>query len=165
VLAFVSIEHDVATLPGMAAKKPLQDEERAPVDPEPTHAGGIVTRETPKGIRYLLVRARHDPMQWVLPKGHIDPGETAEQAALREVREEAGIAATIATFVGTSEYDFASAHLRVAFYLMRFAREVPAEEERTIAWMSLESALVSTPFANVRELLMRAHSMRASGSG
>jgi len=127
-----------------------------------THAGGIVTRETPKGVRYLLVRARRDPMQWVLPKGHIDPGETAEEAALREVREESGVEATIVSFVGTIEYDFGGEHCRVGFYLMRFAREVPADEEREIAWMSFESALVSTPFADVRGLLMRAHAMRGA---
>jgi 8-oxo-dGTP pyrophosphatase MutT (NUDIX family) len=148
----------------MSAKQPSQDGERASSDARLTHAGGIVTRDTPKGVRYLLVRARRDPMQWVLPKGHIDPGETAEQAALREVREEAGIEAMIVTFVGTSAYDLAREHCRVGFYLMRFAREVPAEEERGIAWMSLESALVSTPFADIRELLLRANSMRASGS-
>lgn len=129
---------------------------------ELTHAGGIVTRETPKGLRYLLVRARRDPTQWVLPKGHIDPGETAEEAALREVREESGVEATVASFVGTSEYEFAGERCRVGFYRMRFVREVPADEDREIAWMSFESTLVSLPFAGTRDLLLRAHSMRAT---
>jgi mutator protein MutT len=124
-----------------------------------THAGGIVTRDTAQGVRYLVVRARRDPTQWVLPKGHIDPGETAEQAAVREVREEAGVEAQIVALTGTTEYVFAGEHCRIALYLMRFVREVPADEEREVSWMSLESALESVRFADVRDLLLSASSM------
>jgi 8-oxo-dGTP pyrophosphatase MutT (NUDIX family) len=144
----------------VSASKPASDSSDRPLKDDLTHAGGIVTRDTPQGVIYLLVRARRDPTQWVLPKGHIDPGETAEQAALREVREEAGVEAAIVAFVGTSEYDFAGEHCRVGFYLMRFVREVAADEERELAWKSIESAFRSTPFADVRELLGRAHGMR-----
>jgi 8-oxo-dGTP pyrophosphatase MutT (NUDIX family) len=56
-----------------------------------THAGGIVFQETEEERLYLLVRPRLSGNEWVFPKGHIEPGESPEQAALREVREEAGV--------------------------------------------------------------------------
>ena len=52
-----------------------------------THAGGIVYRDVGSGPEYLIVRARRDPSAWVLPKGHIERGETAEEAAVRDNRD------------------------------------------------------------------------------
>ena len=43
---------------------------------------------------------------WVLPKGTVEPGETYEQTALREVREESGVRASIVKYVGKSQYNF-----------------------------------------------------------
>ena len=56
-------------------------------------AGGVIVKEGKEGPKYLLLRQklRDGREQWVCPKGHIDPGETAEQAARREVYEEAGL--------------------------------------------------------------------------
>ena len=56
-------------------------------------AGGIVTRRSDECVEFLLlkqIRAGGE-VQWVMPKGHIEKGETSEGAAIREVREEAGI--------------------------------------------------------------------------
>lgn len=39
----------------------------------------------------LLVTAKRNPKRWIFPKGHVEKGETAEEAALREAREEAGV--------------------------------------------------------------------------
>jgi 8-oxo-dGTP diphosphatase len=53
-------------------------------------SGGVVYRRTPQGYDVAVVnRARHT--DWSLPKGHIEKGETREQAALREVKEETGL--------------------------------------------------------------------------
>jgi mutator protein MutT len=127
-----------------------------------THAGGIVKRDSPKGPLYLMVRARKNPMEWVLPKGHIEPGERPEAAAVREVREESGVEATIVSPLGTMEYDFGGEHCRVGIYLMRFVREGPSQEGRIVAWHAIESALVSSPFPEVHALLMRANATRVS---
>lgn len=53
-------------------------------------AGGIIVRTDSNGAKeiYLIHRPRHD--DWSLPKGHIDEGESHEQAALREIEEETG---------------------------------------------------------------------------
>jgi 8-oxo-dGTP pyrophosphatase MutT (NUDIX family) len=54
-----------------------------------TSSGGVVFRRGDSTIDFLLIR---DPYaNWVLPKGHIEGGETPEQAALREVEEETGL--------------------------------------------------------------------------
>ena len=52
-------------------------------------AGGIVFKRDPDAVRYLLVKDRFG--RWTFPKGHIEAGENAEEAALREVAEETGI--------------------------------------------------------------------------
>jgi len=66
-------------------KKPSIDE----VVREPT-AGGIVYRRNKKGdVEILLIQDAKD--RWTIPKGHIEEGETAQETALREIGEEAGI--------------------------------------------------------------------------
>ena len=50
-------------------------------------AGGVTLRKTQRGLEVVLISVG-DPPRWQLPKGLVDPGETPEVAALREVREE-----------------------------------------------------------------------------
>ena len=56
-------------------------------------AGGVIVKNGEKEPKYLLLlqKLRDGRLQWVCPKGHIDPGETAEEAARREIYEEAGL--------------------------------------------------------------------------
>jgi 8-oxo-dGTP pyrophosphatase MutT (NUDIX family) len=124
-----------------------------------THAGGIVYRRTDRGPEYLIVRARRDPTAWVLPKGHIEPGETPEAAAVREVEEEAGCVATIVAPLG--RLVFGSVHTRI--YLMRFEREVGSDEGRELFWGSAEEAGKRLSFEDTRALLARAHARVTAG--
>ena len=55
--------------------------------PFPTHAGGIVYRMNRDAPEFLLVTARSPRLEWVYPKGRIEPGEDPAAAALREVEE------------------------------------------------------------------------------
>ena len=56
----------------------------------PKRAGGVVVvRDTPNGVRYLLLRAYRN---WDLPKGRLEAGESPFEAAVRETREETGLA-------------------------------------------------------------------------
>ena len=70
-----------------------------------THAGGVVYRGDGAARRVLLVRAKPAPHDWVLPKGHLERGETPEETARREVREEAGVDAEPLRYAGTIEFD------------------------------------------------------------
>ena len=66
-------------------------------------AGGIVYRRGGEGIDVVLVyRTRHD--DWSIPKGHIEEGESREQAALREIKEETGLDARILHPLGEANY-------------------------------------------------------------
>jgi diadenosine hexaphosphate hydrolase (ATP-forming) len=118
-----------------------------------THAGGIVYRQSERGPEYLIVRARRDPTAWVFPKGHIEPGETAEAAAVREVAEEAGCAARVVAMLGQLVFG----DVRTRVYLMQFEREAGAGEGRELFWGTAEEAGKRLTFADARALLELAH--------
>jgi len=124
--------------------------------PEFSHAGGVVVRSDTGAHRFLLVQASRNPNHWVLPKGHIDPGETAEQAAVREVREETGVVAEIVSELGVDSYSLPHEEVRALYYRMRFAGEVPADEERALHWLEFPQALGTLSFARSRALLEQA---------
>jgi len=121
-----------------------------------THAGGVVFRgETDR--RVLLVRAKPAPHDWVLPKGHIERGETPEETARREVIEEAGVDAEPLRFAGTLEFDTPNGkHVRSAFFLMRFVKSVTPHEQREIRWATINEALRLVQFDDTRALIENA---------
>jgi len=71
----------------------------------------------------LLALERYNKV-WLFPKGHIDPGETAPEAALREVKEESGLAARIIERLGQSSYSFL---------------ESGTEHFKTVEWFLMEA--------------------------
>ncbi|MGI8811298.1 MAG: NUDIX hydrolase [Pyrinomonadaceae bacterium] len=90
-------------------------------------AGGFAFRKQGSAVEAVLIKTSEEG-RWQLPKGIIDPGETPEQAALREVREEAGIECEILEKIATIEYWFYASydgerkryHKHVHFYLMKY---------------------------------------------
>ncbi len=75
-------------------------------------AGGVVYRNSPNGgIEILMIQVpySHGPT-WTFPKGHVEEGETPEQAAVREIEEETGIQAEIERPLGEIDYWFISRH-------------------------------------------------------
>jgi len=119
----------------------------------PTHAGGVVFRDDGPGRRYLLVQSSRDPSHWVLPKGHIDPGESPREAALRELREEAGALGEIVAELGVDAYESAGESVRALYFLVRLTAEVPADEDRALRWLAYEQARALASFAGARRLL------------
>lgn len=108
---------------------------------------------------YLLVEARRDPGVWVLPKGHIEPGETPEAAAVREVQEEAGVRAAVVARAGESQYAVDGQPVRTIFFLMRYQGEGSRQEDRARAWRRYEDALRQLSFDDTRRVLMQAHAL------
>ena len=108
---------------------------------------------------YLLVEARRHRGQWVLPKGHIEPGETPEAAAVREVEEEAGVRAEAVARAGVSEYAGDGQTVRVVFFLMRYLAETERQEDRALTWRRYEDALRLLRFDDTRRVLTQAHAL------
>lgn len=105
----------------------------------------------------LLVRAAPPPHDWVLPKGHIDPGETPEACARREVAEEAGVDAAIDGLLGYDTYVTPQGkHVSAVFFLMRYARAVEPLEERECGWFTRDGALDALQFDGARALVRAA---------
>jgi len=124
-----------------------------------SHAGGVVRRTRNDELEYLIVAASDDPSVWVLPKGHIEKGETPEAAAVREVREEAGVRAVIVARAGESEFDVRGKKVRVIFFLMQYEGEIARTESRGLAWRRYDEALDLLHFDSNRRILEQAHEL------
>jgi 8-oxo-dGTP pyrophosphatase MutT (NUDIX family) len=125
--------------------------------PSINQSGAVVVRLDGSEPRVLLVTAKQNPRNWIFPKGHIEKGETAEAAALRETREEAGVVGKLIGPAGVLEYGFLRAKARVEYFLVEFTREAgPPEDGRTRVWCALEDALDRLRYKNTRKLLRKA---------
>jgi 8-oxo-dGTP pyrophosphatase MutT (NUDIX family) len=131
-------------------------------------AGGVITRPEGGAFQVVLVgRAR--PLRWSIPKGTPLPGETLEQTAMREVREETGLSVRILERLGDISYSFSVRGVRhlktVHFYLLNAVSGSIDEhdwENDYVAWvpehdvprlMSFESefAIVQQAIVRTRE--------------
>lgn len=107
----------------------------------------MVHRSVDSRHEIVLVHRRH-PRLWALPKGTPNAGETMEETALRETREETGLAVEIETPIRAIQYFFVRGrtrfHKTVHFYLMRAvggALEDHDHEFDEVGWFQLEEAL------------------------
>jgi len=80
-----------------------------------TSAGGVALRDSGEGLE-VLACGRHADNLWALPKGTPEPGETLEQTAMREVREETGVEVAIDGLVGEIKYWFSRPQEGVRYY-------------------------------------------------
>jgi 8-oxo-dGTP pyrophosphatase MutT (NUDIX family) len=117
-----------------------------------THAGAVTFRKRDARVLYLVVSSS-DGLNWVLPKGHIDPGETAEIAALRELEEEAGVVGEIVGSLSARDFIKAGQETRVQFFLVREKGATESIENRVIRWEEEAAALQLLTFAEAREAL------------
>lgn len=129
-------------------------------------AGGAAFRETDGKLEVALVLMIPE-MRWQLPKGIIDPGETPEQAALREVREEAGIECELIEPIETIEYWFVDSrsgtpiriHKFVHFYLMRYVSGDVADHDHEVAearWFPVDEAISTLAFDSEKSVVILA---------
>ena len=116
-------------------------------------------------LTILLVRAKKDPSVWIFPKGHIEPGESAADAALREVEEEAGVVAELIEPVGRpQEFQSGKEQVSVQYFLMRARSESASSEGRDKQWFSIDEALRALSFEDARQLVRDAQAALASRS-
>ena len=125
--------------------------------PPVPQGGGIVFRRDGDAVSILLVTAKRDPTLWVLPKGHIETGESEADTALREVEEEAGVTGELVGPVGQPlEFDNGREFVRVQYFLIRARSEAPHTDGRRKQWFAFEDALVTIQFEATRNLLRQA---------
>jgi 8-oxo-dGTP pyrophosphatase MutT (NUDIX family) len=127
-------------------------------------AGGVVLAEPRPDAPVALVahRSARGTLQWTLPKGAQEAGETVADTALREVREETGLDVELIGPLDTIDYWFVWApeqtryHKFVHYFLMRavggdFARH--DSEMEAAEWVARDEARQRMTFANERRLL------------
>jgi 8-oxo-dGTP diphosphatase len=134
-------------------RRPAPDDDGEPL---PLYAaGGVLTRRSASGPEIVLVhRPRYD--DWSLPKGKLKRGEAWEAAALREVREETGYRATIASFAAPILYQVDGRPKIVLFWNMRVeddARFQPSKEVDAFAWLPPAAARARMSYAVERRLV------------
>jgi 8-oxo-dGTP pyrophosphatase MutT (NUDIX family) len=127
-----------------------------------TSAGGVVHRTVDDRTQVLLVH-RRSPRLWALPKGTPDSGETIEETALRETREETGIEVAIERRLRSIRYFFVRGstrfHKTVHFFLMQpmgGAIEDHDAEFDEVRWTDLEEALAILNHATERSVVEEA---------
>jgi bis(5'-nucleosidyl)-tetraphosphatase len=121
-----------------------------------THGGGLVFKITSEGPRYLLVEASGTRDRWVFPKGHIEDGETAAGAALREVGEEAGVRARLIRRLSPIEQKKEGEWISIAYFLMAYTGRTKALEQRRIRWLAFDEALEALDRGKSRRVLRTA---------
>ena len=118
-----------------------------------THAGAVVFRRRNDQVFYLVVSSS-DGLNWVLPKGHIDPGETPEIAALRELKEEAGVVGEIVVPLSVRDFIKNGKEAAVKFFLVRELGATESKEERTVLWEEQAAAQQLLTFEEARGALL-----------
>ena len=130
-------------------------------------AGGLVSRVVDGKIEAVLC-GRGEPLRWSLPKGTPDEGESLEETALREVREETGLEVSIEAPLGSINYWFVAPNNRVHynktvhFYLMAHkggSTDQHDPEFDEVRWFPSEEALRSLAYPNEAKVLEMALAM------
>ncbi len=124
--------------------------------PEVRAAGGVVLRRAPDGSSEVAIIHRPAYDDWTLPKGKLEPGESDEAAALREVEEETGFACRLGERLGAVTYRDKRGGQKVVSYwaMKRTAGSFrPGREVDELRWLSLEDAAKLLTYGHDRELL------------
>jgi 8-oxo-dGTP pyrophosphatase MutT (NUDIX family) len=123
-------------------------------------AGGVVYRIRDDGvIEVKLITTKS--WKFSLPKGHVEQGDSVEDTAIREVKEEAGVDAKIEMLLGTAEWKLRSGDTKTVYiYLMKLIKDGkvndPDNEILKAEWKTLDEAVHLVDFPPMRKLLFYA---------
>ena len=127
-------------------------------------AGGVVFNAAGDVVVIVPTRRAADGSRVLaLPKGHPDGTESPAQAALREVREEAGVEAEVVESLGQVRYWYQRGGRRIAkaveFFLLRYVSGDVADHDHEVEharWMPAEEAAETLTYDGEREMVRRA---------
>jgi 8-oxo-dGTP pyrophosphatase MutT (NUDIX family) len=126
-------------------------------------AGGVVVRDGKCVVIVPARRAADGSRVLALPKGHPENGESAAAAALREVREEAGVEACLVEKLGDVRYWYTRDGRRIAkvvsFFLLEYLSGEVSDHDREVEdarWLALERAVVELTYKGERDMASRA---------
>ncbi|MDP2720363.1 MAG: NUDIX domain-containing protein [bacterium] len=129
-----------------------------------TSAGGAVYRKTNSKIEFLIVQ-HSGHHRWVLPKGWIDPGETRQQTAAREVKEEAGVEAEIKNYLGEFTIFYTNPEKEKVrktshFFLMEYKSGDPVKdhgwEVENTQWLAAKEAAEKLDYPGEKNMVEKA---------
>ncbi|MDV6010993.1 NUDIX hydrolase [Haloechinothrix sp. LS1_15] len=133
-----------------------------------TSAGGLVVDQDRTHVVLIGRLDRSGSLLWSLPKGHIEEGESREQTAVREVKEETGISARVLESLGTIDYWFVADRKRVHKTVHHFLLEATggelsnADSEVTdVAWVPFGELAGVLAYADERKLAAKAQEVLA----
>jgi 8-oxo-dGTP pyrophosphatase MutT (NUDIX family) len=122
-------------------------------------AGGVLTRASDQNHQVVLV-GRGAQGTWGLPKGTPDAGESIEETAIREVREETGVIPSIVEPIGEIHYTFIARDTRyrktVHFFLMSEIggdTSLHDQEYDLVEWIDIDSAIEMLSYPNEAEVV------------
>ena len=132
-------------------------------------AGGVAFRRVGSEVQIAIVSVKPS-LRWQLPKGIVDPGETTAVTAVREVREEAGVATQPIELIETVQYWYQRVqygqriryHKFVHFYLLRYLDGDVKDHDHEIAesrWVSFPEAIDLLAFKSERAVVEKAQQM------
>lgn len=123
--------------------------------------GAVVFRDIKGEIRYLLIKNKRSA-HWGFPKGHIEPGETKKETAVREVLEETGVHVRIIDgFESISKYKIQNRiEKRVSIFVgttTDTSTSIQPEEIEDYIWLTYDRALSILKFENDKSIIISAH--------
>lgn len=132
-----------------------------------TSSGGVIFRIPETGVEVAIISVG-DGKTWCLPKGMIDKGEDAPDAALREVREETGLSGEIVDKIGQISYWYFlkgkmnRVHKTVHFYLLKFIQGSTDDHDHEVdeaRWFPIDEALERLSYRSEKGIMQKAKGM------
>lgn len=127
-------------------------------------AGGLVYRHEGTATEVIFISKLNGKV-WCLPKGHVERGESFEQAAQREVQEETGVVATVRQKLGDVQYWYYDKWEKkrifkiVHFFLLTYEKGDPRNHDREVddaRWFKLETAKPLLTYPSEKQIFQKA---------